>query len=281
MKVVLHAEDKRFIASWAKNFLVPCTYRRSIFKHRVSHVLSLVKLFEGVGLLFRSGSFIEIGLAVTSPETGFAGGKAGAVKTFPDLPRLACSSFEKKRLAADRADELRHNSRCPWFWLAGLPVIVGKKNIFAVCMALTVVAGPIRVPLFFFAVKRLVADGAGKFRRDGLFTGSAGFAVVVRKKGVAVGIGAGPEESPVLLVRTLAHGLAALRAGENAREEGDRQGKNRIEECGQDRDLVLHEGVKREFTTGDLFEPLFPLCRHHRVFEHTRSHVDERLAKRR
>lgn len=90
------------------------------------------------------------------------------------------------------------------FGLPGLPVIVGKKNVFAVCMALTVVAGPIRVPLFFFAVKRLVADGAGKLRRDGLFTGSAGFAVVVRKKGVAVGIGASPEESPVFLVRTLA-----------------------------------------------------------------------------
>lgn len=113
MKVVLHAEDKRFIASWAKNFLVPCTYRRSIFKHRVSHVLSLVKLFEGVGLLFRSGSFIEIGLTVTSPETGFAGGKAGAVKTFPGLSCFACSVFEKKRLAAVGADEFRHNSRCP------------------------------------------------------------------------------------------------------------------------------------------------------------------------
>ena len=146
-------------------------------------------------------------------------------------------------------------------------------------MALTVVAGPIRVPLFFFAVKRLVADGAGKLRRDGLFTGSAGFAVVVRKKGVAVGIGASPEEPPVFFVLTLVHGPAALRTWASGGKEGDRQGKNRIEECGQDRNLVLHEGIKREFITGDLFEPLFPLCRHHRVFEHIRSHVDERLAK--
>ena len=82
-----------------------------------------------------------------------------------------------------------------------------------------------------------------------------------------------------LIHRLAADLLAALRAGKSGGKEGDGTGKNRIEECGQDRDLVLHEGVKREFTTGDLFEPLFPLCRHHRVFEHTRSHVDERLAK--
>ena len=63
--------------------------------------------------------------------------------------------------------------------------------------------------------------------------------------------------------------------------EDDGPGKNGIEERGEDRDLILHEGFEREFAVGDLFEELFPLCRRHRVFEHVRSHVDERLAERR
>ena len=148
-------------------------------------------------------------------------------------------------------------------------------------MTCSIEAGPIRFPLFFFAIEGLAADRTREFRGGRLYTGSTRLPVVVRAECSAVRIGAGPVEPTVFFVRTATHGLATCRAGERAGEQNDGSGEHRGKERGENGDLFLHEGFKRVLSTGYLFEPLFPLCRGHWIFKRIWSHVDERLAKRR
>ena len=75
--------------------------------------------------------------------------------------------------------------------------------------------------------------------------------------------------------------MALPHFGKSVGKEDDGSGKNGIEERGEDRNLFLHESIKRGFPVGDLFETLFPFRRGDGVFEYVWSHVDERLAERR